>query len=365
MSDRPQPLPQLAKVKPYVPGEAPKAGAGPSYKLASNENPLGASPRALEVYRDLAGKVEIYPDGGAHALKAAIAKRFGLDPARIITGAGSDEIFLMLARAYLGPGDESVSTKHAFAIFSMVAEQQGATPVVVPEKNFTADVDAILAAITPRTKFVWLANPNNPTGTYLPYDEVKRLHAGLPPDVMLVLDGAYAEFVRRNDYAAGVELVSQNENVVMTRTFSKLHGLAGLRLGWGYAPAHVIDALERVRMPFNVNLIAQAVGIAALEDEEFIQRSLVHNETELPRLIAGLRKLGLDVGDSVGNFCIAKFPTTKGRTAAEALAYLKARGVTVRGLAGYAMPDHLRVSVGTTEGNDAVLAGLKDFLAGK
>jgi histidinol-phosphate aminotransferase len=363
MSDRPTPLPQLARVQPYVPGEAPKPGHGPSYKLASNENPLGASPKALAVYRELAGKVEIYPDGGAHALKAALAKRYGLDPKRIVTGAGSDEIFLMLARAYLGPGDESINTAHAFAIFAMVAEQQGATPVVVPEKNYTADVDAILKAVTPKTKFVWLANPNNPTGTYLPYDEVKRLHAGLPKNVMLILDGAYAEFVSKNDYAAGIELVSQNENVVMTRTFSKLHGLAGLRVGWAYMPEHVVDAIERVRMPFNVNLIAQAVAVEALEDEEFIQKSLEHNAKELPRLISALRGLGLKVSDSVGNFCVATFKDAK--TAAAALEFLKARGVTVRALVGYGMADRLRISVGTVEGNDAAIAGLKAFLAGK
>jgi histidinol-phosphate aminotransferase len=313
----------------------------------------------------MAGKLELYPEGGAGALKAAIAKRYGLDPARIVTGAGSDEIFLLIARAYLAPGDETISTEHAFAIYAMLGQQSGAKVVEVPEKNFTADVDAILAAVTPKTKIVWLANPNNPTGTYLPFDDVKRLHAGLPPRVMLVLDGAYAEFVRKNDYAAGIELVSQYENVVMTRTFSKLHGLAGLRLGWGYAPKHIIDAIERVRMPFNTNLVAQAVGIAALEDEEFIQKSLEHNDKELARLTAALRGLGLDVMDSVGNFVIAEFPATPGKTAAEALAYMKARGVTLRGLGGYRMPNHLRISVGTVAGNDAAIAGLKDFLAGK
>lgn len=365
MSDQPKPLAQLAKVSTYTPGEAPKPGTGPSYKLASNENPLGCSPRAKAAFAEMADKLEIYPDGGARDLKAAIAKRFGLDASRIMVAAGSDEIFLMLARAYLGPGDEAISTRHAFAIYVILTQQQGAKAVEVPEKNFTADVDAILEAVTPKTKMVWLANPNNPTGTYIPYDEVKRLHAGLPPHVMLVLDGAYAEFVRRNDYAAGIELVSQSENVVMTRTFSKLHGLAGLRLGWAYAPKGVIEAVEKVRMPFNVNLVAQHVGIAALEDEAFVETSLAHNDRELPRLIQGLRELGLDVMDSVGNFCVAKFPTAKGRTAAEALAYLKERGVTVRGLTGYRMPDHLRISVGTEAGNDAVLAHLKSFLAKK
>jgi histidinol-phosphate aminotransferase len=365
MTDKPQPLSQLAKVKAYVPGEAPRAGKGPSYKLASNENPLGASPKAKAVYAEMAGKLEIYPDGVAASLKAAIARKHGLDATRIVVGAGSDEVFLMIGRAYLGPGDETICTRHAFAIYAIIGEQQGAKVIEVAENNFTADVDAILKAVTPKTKVVWLANPNNPTGTYLPYDEVKRLHEGLPRHVLLVLDAAYSEFVRRNDYASGIELASANDNVVMTRTFSKLYGLAGLRLGWAYAPAHVIDAIERVRMPFNVNLVAQAVGIAAIEDEEFVQKSLEHNDRELPRLIAGLRALGLDVMDSVGNFCVAKFPETRGRTAADALAYLKERGVTVRGLSGYKMPNHLRISVGTADGNDAVLAHLKTFLAGK
>jgi histidinol-phosphate aminotransferase len=365
MTDKPRPLPQLANVKTYVPGEAPKPGRGPSYKLASNENPLGASPRAKAVYVEMAGKLEVYPDGGALELKAAIARKHGLDASRIVVGAGSDEIFLMIGRAYLGPGDEMIATQHAFAIYAVVGQQQGATVIEVAESDFTADVDAILAAVTPRTKVVWLANPNNPTGTYLPFDEVKRLHSRLPRSVLLVLDAAYAEFVRRNDYASGIELASENDNVIVTRTFSKLYGLAGLRLGWAYAPAQVIDAIERVRMPFNVNLVAQAVGVAALEDDAFVEKSLSHNDRELARLIAGLRGLGLDVMDSVGNFCVAKFPQTKGKTAAEALAYLKQRGVTVRGLAGYRMPHHLRVSVGTVEGNDAVLAHLKSFMAGK
>jgi histidinol-phosphate aminotransferase len=194
---------------------------------------------------------------------------------------------------------------------------------------------------------------------------VKRLHAGLPGHVLLVLDGAYAEYVRKNDYASGIELASSNDNVILTRTFSKLYGLAGLRLGWGYAPSHVIDAIERVRMPFNVNLVAQAVGIAAIEDDDFVQKSLEHNDRELARLIAGVRALGLEVMDSVGNFCVVKFPETRSRTAADAQAWLKERGVTVRGLTGYKMPNHLRISVGTIAGNDAVLAHLKTFLAGK
>ena len=362
MTDHPKPLPQLAGENAYVPGEAPKNTGGKTNKMASNENPLGASPRAKKVYADLAAKMELYPDGAARELKAALARTHGLDASRLVLGAGSDDIFLMLGRAYLGPGDESINTKHAFAIYAIIAQQQGASVVTVAEDNFTADVDAILAAVTPKTKMVWLANPNNPTGTYLPYDEIKRLHAGLPPHVLLVLDGAYAEFVKKNDYASGIELASQSSNVIVTRTFSKLYGLAGLRVGWGYAPPHIVDAIERVRMPFNVSLPAQAAAIAALEDDAFTEESLLHNEREMVRLANGLKALGLELIDGVGNFVVAKFPEAKGKTAAEALAYLKDHGISLRGLGGYGMPDHLRISVGTVEGNDAALKLLKEFL---
>lgn len=364
MTDRPEPLPQLAGVKAYVPGEAPRNTGGRTFKLASNENPLGASPRARQVYADLASRLELYPDGAGRELKAALARKHGLDPARLVLGAGSDDIFLMLGRAYLGPGDESINTVHGFAIYAIIAQQQGAKVIEVAERNFTADVDAILAAVTPRTRIVWLANPNNPTGTYLPYEEIRRLHAGLRPDILLVLDGAYAEFVRKNDYACGIELASQAGNVIITRTFSKLYGLAGLRVGWGYAPPHIVDAIERVRMPFNVSLPAQAAAVAALEDDAFTQRSLEHNDREAPRLAAGLTALGLSIIDGVGNFVVARFPQDAGHTAAEALAFMKERGVSVRGLAGYGMPDHLRISVGTAEGNDMALRLIGEFLHG-
>ncbi|MBI1339006.1 histidinol-phosphate transaminase [bacterium] len=363
MATRPEPVPQLARVTPYAPGASPKPGSGPSYKLASNENPLGCSPRAKAAFLAAGEKLERYPDGGAVALRAAIAARFGLDPARIICGAGSDEIFQMIARAYLAPGVETIVTAHAFSIYAILADQCGAKVVVAPETELTASVDAILERVTPSTRVVWLANPNNPTGTYIPHDEVKRLHAGLPANVLLVLDGAYAEFVRRNDYSGGFELAGEHENVLVTRTFSKLHGLAGVRIGWGYAPAHVIDALERVRMPFNANAPGQAAAIAALQDDDFIERSLAHNDAELARLTTGLRELGLETPESFCNFVIARFPQTPGRTAAEAFAFLMERGVTVRGMKGYGLPDHLRISVGTREGDDALLAGLKTFFS--
>ncbi len=361
MSDRPEPLPQLAGIKVYVPGEEAPSVGGRSYKMASNENPLGSSEKALAAYRAEAEKLWLYPDGGANALRKAIAEKHGLDADRIVCGAGSDEIFYMLARAYLAPGDESISTKHAFAIYTVVGQISGATNVVVDEKDFVADVDAILAAVTPKTKMVWLANPNNPTGTYLSFDEIKRLHAGLSQSTLLVLDGAYAEYVRKNDYASGIELVSEFENVVITRTFSKIHGLAALRVvGLCAAPCggrHQPGArtVQRVQS-------AQAAAVAALGDGAFVEKSVTHNTAEMARLVQGLQDLGLETLDGVCNFVVVRFPDQDGKRPADALAFLKSRGITVRGLGGYAMPQHLRISVGTVEQNTAVLEELTAFL---
>ncbi|HKH95146.1 MAG TPA: histidinol-phosphate transaminase, partial [Beijerinckiaceae bacterium] len=236
MSARPVPRPGVLDIQAYVPGKSGAAGVEKIYKLSSNETPLGPSPKAVAAAK--AVDLEFYPDGAATKLREAIAAKYGLDPARIVCGAGSDELLNLLTHAYVGPGDEGVFTEHGFLVYRIAILAAGGKPVVVPETNYTADVDAILAAVTPRTKVVFLANPNNPTGTYLPFDEVKRLHAGLPPQVLLVLDAAYAEYVRRNDYASGLELVATAENVVMTRTFSKIYGLAALRLGWMVGPAH-------------------------------------------------------------------------------------------------------------------------------
>ena len=234
--------------------------------------------------------------------------------------------------------------------------------LAVPEKNYTADVDAILAAVTPRTRIVFLANPNNPTGTYVPFDEIKRLQQKLPGNVILVLDAAYAEYVQRNDYEAGIELVATCENVVMTRTFSKVHGLAAVRLGWMYGPAHIIDALDRVRNPFNVNTPAMKAGIAAIEDSAHVQKSVAHNARWLGWLSEEIGKLGLEVTPSVANFVLIHFPETKGRSAADADAFLMQRGLILRRVAGYGLPNALRMTVGTEEANRLVVDALADFL---
>lgn len=359
---RPVPRAGVLDIEAYVPGKSVAPQGVKLFKLSSNETPLGASPRAIAAYKAAADKLELYPDGNATALREAIAKRYGLDPARIVCGAGSDEVLSFLTNAYIGPGDEGVFTEHGFLVYRIAITAAGGKPVVVPERNFTADVDAILAAVTAKTRIVFLANPNNPTGTYLPFEEVRRLHAGLRPDILLVLDAAYAEYVRRNDYAAGVELVSSSENVVMTRTFSKIHGLANLRVGWGYMPLHVADALNRIRGPFNMSGPAIAAGVAAIEDTGHVEAAFEHNERWLAWLTAEIGKLGLNVSPSVGNFLLIHFPGTAGRTAKDADAFLTARGLVLRAVGAYGLPNCLRLTIGSEEANRKVVAALSDFM---
>jgi len=361
--DRPQPRAGVMAIDPYVPGKSGAKAGVKVYKLSSNETPLGPSPQAVAAYKNAADHLELYPDGGSTALREAIGQKYGLDPSRIICGSGSDEILSLLTSAYVGPGDEGIYTTHGFLVYKLALLAAGGVPVVAEEKNLTACVDTILAKVTAKTKIVFLANPNNPTGTYLPFDEVKRLHQNLPAHVLLVLDAAYAEYVRRNDYAAGIELVATNENVVMTRTFSKIHGLAMLRLGWCYAPAAVADALNRIRGPFNVNGPAMMAGIASLQDEAHMAKTLDHNDHWLPWLTKEIEALGLSVTPSVGNFLLIHFPQNKGRSAKEADAFLTERGLILRAVGAYGLPDCLRLTIGTEEANRLVIAALKEFMA--
>ncbi|MER2268631.1 pyridoxal phosphate-dependent aminotransferase, partial [Methylobacterium oxalidis] len=362
--ERPTPRPGVLAIEAYVPGKSGVPGAGKVYKLSSNETPLGPSPAAVAALRETAGGLALYPDGSSTALRAAIARKFGLDPERIVCGAGSDELLSLLAYAYVGPGDEGIYAEHGFLVYRIAILAAGGTPVVAPERDLTADVDAILAAVTPRTRIVYVANPNNPTGTYLPFPEVRRLHAGLPANVLLVLDGAYAEYVRANDYSAGLDLVLGSENVVMTRTFSKIHGLAALRIGWMVGPAAVVDAVNRIRGPFNLSSAGIAAGAAAIADEAHVAAAAAHNADWLPRLTEAVRGLGLTVTPSVGNFILVHFPDGAGRDAAAADAFLTGRGVITRRVASYGLPNALRVTVGSAEANEAFLAALGDFLRG-
>ena len=359
---RPQPRPGVLTIDPYVPGKSSAAGVERVFKLSSNETPLGPSPQAVAAYCAAGAHLQDYPDGASIALREAIGRAFGLDPERIVCGAGSDDLLTLIADAYLRDGDEAIHTTHGFLVYPIATLGSGASPVVAAEKNYTADVDAMLAAVSERTKVVFLANPNNPTGTYLPFDEVKRLHRGLPAHVLLVLDAAYAEYVRRNDYEAGIELVATADNVVMCRTFSKIYGLAALRLGWLYGPQHVVDAVNRIRGPFNVNLPAQAAGIAAIQDRAHVEAARVHNERWLAWLMEEIPKLGLKVTPSIANFVLIHFPDGEGRTAAEADAFLTRRGLILRRLNAYKLPNALRMSVGTEEANRLVVTALREWM---
>jgi histidinol-phosphate aminotransferase len=359
---RPQPRPGVLDIQAYVPGKSSAPGVAKIFKLSSNETPLGPSPRAIAAYQSVATHLEDYPDGASSGLREAIGRAFGLDLDRIVCGAGSDDLLNLLARAYLADGDEAIHTTHGFLVYPIATLATGAKPVVAPETDFTADVDAILAAVTAKTKIVFLANPNNPTGTYISFAEVKRLHNALPPHVLLVLDAAYAEYVRNNDYESGIELVATSENVVMCRTFSKIHGLAALRLGWMFGPAHVVDAINRIRGPFNVNTPAIAAGVAAIEDMAHQERAREHNTRWLAWLTREIEQLGLEVTPSVANFLLIHFPTAKGRTAQEVDAFLTARGLILRQVGAYKLPNALRMSVGSEEANRLVVAALGEFL---
>ncbi|HEX2891329.1 histidinol-phosphate transaminase [Vineibacter terrae] len=357
----PQPRPGIMTMAPYVGGKDTVEGKATVMKLSSNEGALGPSPKAMEAYTKAAAELHRYPDGGCEKLREAIGRHYGLDPARIVCGAGSDELLNLLVRAYCGPGDELLYSAHGFMMYPLNAKGVGAIPVTAPEKDLRTDVDAMLAKVTPKTRVVCLANPNNPTGSYITREDVRRLHAGLPRQVLLVLDAAYAEYVSRNDYDAGVELVNAAENVVMCRTFSKIYAMGGLRLGWMYGPAAVIDVMNRLRQPFNVNAAAQAAGIAALADVAHVDATRTNNDIWLPWLTAELARLGLKPRPSVGNFVLVGFGSQARAEAANA--HLMNDGVIPRMMHGYGLGDHLRITIGTEDEVKAVRDSLARFVA--
>jgi histidinol-phosphate aminotransferase len=359
----PVPGPGILDIAPYVGGDAKLEGIEKPIRLASNESALGPSPKAIAAYRALAGEIHRYPDGGAEEFRQALGEHYNLDPSRIVCGSGSDELISLLIRAYAGPDTEVLYSRHGFLMYPIGAQSVGARPVAAPERDFTADVDAILERVTPKTRMVFIANPNNPTGTYLSQSEMARLHAGLPPHVVLAIDAAYAEFVNRNDYEPGIKLVDQAENVVMLRTFSKIYALAGLRLGWGYFPPAIADVLNRMRGPFNVNAAALAAGVAALQDTESLAKARAHNDHWQPWLNQKLAVLGLDPTASVGNFVLPRFAETGKHSAAAAFAFLQSRGILARKMSGYGLPDRIRITVGTGEENEKVAATLAEFMA--
>jgi histidinol-phosphate aminotransferase len=361
---RPEPRQGVLEIEPYMPGSRTTLPGVTVFKLSSNETPLGPSPEAVSAYHEAAEHLAIYPDGSGVALRAVIGRAYGINPALIVCGAGSDELLKLLAHTFLRQGDEAIHTAHGFFVFRTATLSASGRPVAAAESNYTADIDAILRAVTPRTKIVFLANPNNPTGTYLPFDEIKRLRRHLAPEVLLVLDAAYAEYVGCDDYKSGIELVGSADNVVTCRTFSKIYGLAALRLGWLYGPPHLVDALNRMRGPFNVSQPAIAAGVAAMTDVSHIETAAKHNARWLPWLAQEIGKLGLTATPSVANFVLIHFPIVAGRTATEADGFLCARGLILRRLEAFRLPNALRLSVGTEAANRRVIAALSAFMGG-
>jgi histidinol-phosphate aminotransferase len=361
------PIPRagIMDIAPYVGGRSTAEGAARVFKLSSNESPLGPSPKAMEAFRASAEKLYAYPDGSSSHLKEAIGEVHGLRPDQILCGNSSDELLHLIALTFCGPGDEVLMCEHGFLAYPIVARAAGATPVKAAEVNLTAHVDTLLRTVTPRTRVLFLANPNNPTGSYLPSAEVRRLHRGLPGNVLLVLDAAYAEYVRQADYESGLELAHEQPNVVMTRTFSKIYALAGLRIGWMTGPAAILDAINRIRGPFNVSIPSQAAGAAAMRDRAHVEASYQHNARWLPWLTERVRALGLTVTPSIGNFILIAFPKDGPHTAQAADAFLMSRGLILRGVGNYGLPHCLRLSVGTEEANHLVIEALAEFMKGK
>ena len=361
-ADRPVARPGVLDITPYTPGKAKAEGFAHPVKLSANENVLGCSPAARAAFVAAADRINLYPDGQAPALRAAVARHFRLEPQRLVFGCGSDEVFALLNQVYLEPGDNIVQGEYAFGAYAIGARACGGLVKSAPEPDLRIDVDQMLAQVDERTRLVFVANPANPTSTWITAEEVRRLHAGLPPRVVLVLDGAYAEFNRDPAFEDGLGLARDSVNVVVTHTFSKLHGLAALRVGWGYMPLEMAQTLERVRQPFNTSIAAQEAAIAALADTAFQEKSVALIEQWRPWLVQQLGGLGLDVTPSSANFLLVGFPTTPGRTSNEAEAFLASRGYLVRNVASYGLPRSLRITIGLEEHNRAVIDLLAEFM---
>lgn len=357
----PRPKDGILDIAPYIGGKSKAAGFEHPIKLSSNENILGCSPAATEAYLAAASRIHLYPDGKAGPLRAALAERFALEPDRLVFGCGSDELFMLLAQVYLEPGDNIVQTEFAFLSYRICARACQAEVRFAPQPNLRIDVDEILARVDARTRLVFVAVPDNPSGAWLSGAEIARLHQNLPSNVILVLDSAYYEFATDPSVVDPLDFARHSDNVIVTRTFSKMYGLAALRVGWGYAAAPIIDALERIRLPFNVSIPAQEAAVAALGDEDFVARSIALVEQWRPWLSQQIGGLGFEVYPTQCNFVLVRFPETPGRTAAEAEAFLARRGIIVRGLGNYGMGQFIRISIGLEAHSRAVAEALAAF----
>ncbi len=361
MTIAPAPKPWIAAIHAYVPGKAAGADGRPLVKLSANENPLGTSPAAMAA-QSKAQVPSLYPDPGSTDLREALGALHRIDPARIVLGTGSDELLNLAAQGYAGQGDEVLFSRFSFAVYDIAARRCGAVPIEAPDKDYGSDVDSLLAAVTERTRVVFLANPNNPTGTYLPASEVARLHAGLPADVLFVLDQAYAEYLTAEQDDQGLTLAAAHQNVLVTRTFSKIYGLAGERIGWATGAPGLIDTLNRIRGPFNVTNSGQAMALAAVADQDFVAASRDHNRAERARFAAAIEALGnhgLRAVPSEANFLLVLF---EGALSAEA-AYngLAERGYIVRWLPNQGLGHALRITIGTSGQMDAIAAALREM----
>lgn len=364
MTHAPQPKEWISAIHAYVPGKSKAADGKPLVKLSANENPLGTSAKALAAL-DQAVIPSLYPDPDSRDLRTAIGALHGLDPAQIVCGTGSDELLNLAAQAFAGGGDEVLFSRYSFAVYDIAARRCGAIPVEAKDKDYGADVDALLGAVTERTKVVFIANPNNPTGTYLPKAEIARLHAGLRSDILLVVDQAYGEYLEADEDDGGLDLAKAHQNVLVTRTFSKIYGLAGERIGWAYGAPALVDMLNRIRGPFNVTNHGQAAALAALQDQDFVAQSRAHNTHELARFTAAIESLsnyGLRPVPSKANFLLVLFEgTLQAETAMEAI---NAGGYAVRHLPNQGLPNALRVTIGTAEHMDDITRILRTAAEG-
>ncbi len=358
----PLPKPGILDIQAYVPGKSKVDGVADPVKLSSNENILGASPSARAAFIAAADSLHIYPDSRASVLRAAVAQHFRLEPERLVFGDGTDEVLHLLNQVFLEPGDNIVMGQYGFSAYAIGARACQAQVRMAAEPDYRLSVETTLAQVDERTRLVFITQPGNPTGTFMTGDDLGALQAALPPQVVLVIDGAYSEFATDPRFDEGLELARRHDNVVVTRTFSKLHGLAALRIGWAYCPPLIADAVDRIRAPFNTSIAAQQAAVAALADTEFQARSRDHVAQWRPWLTQQLGGLGLEVVPSEANFVLAAFPAKPGRTAREAEAFLAANGYLTRGVSNYGLPDHLRITIGLEAHNRDVIDLLTRFL---
>lgn len=363
---KPIPQPGILEIAPYVPGESKSSGVNRSIKLAANENPFGCSPAVTNAYISLASELHRYPDGASSELRSALAAHHNIDATRIVCGTGSDEIIALLCKAFAGQGDEILYSQHGFLMYPIAALACGATPVQAPEAKRETDLDALLKCVTDKTKIVFLANPNNPTGFMLKRNEVLAFRKQLRENILLVIDSAYAEYVTDQDYSDGLDLVSQFDNVIMLRTFSKVYGISSLRVGWSYSSAYIADILNRIRGVFNINTPGQVCALAALNDHDFVKKSVTHNAIERARAVSELSALGFTVYPSQGNFVLfslnSKFGENASDKATDLLSYLKSQGILLRGVKSYDLADCIRMTLGLSDDMTIVFEQLKKFL---